>query len=110
MSTIQEQLKNLEKQKEELEKRIQEEKEQKRLSKMGLSYLKQLNDNGNEYIKTSGRWKRKQHCIDVRTKRMIIFCTGEKFETLYEIIKKQDERIKTLENFIFKNQILNQDV
>ena len=43
MSALTSQLQELKKQQEELEKRIQDEKEQKRLAKMGLSHLKKLN-------------------------------------------------------------------
>ena len=88
MSALTDQLQQLKKQQAELEKRIQEKKEQERLVKMGLSHLKKLNDNSNEFIKTSGH---RAKYTDVRTRRIIIFSTKEKFETLYEIIKKQDK-------------------
>ena len=95
MSKLTTQLQQLKEQQQELEKRIQDENEQKRLAKMGLSHLKKLNDNSNEYIKTTGH---RAKYTDVRTQRIVIFSTREKFETLYEIIKKQDERIKNLES------------
>ena len=124
MTTLADELELLKKQQEGLEKRIQEEKEhkkklnndasverlealvkplsnyleQKRLEQLGqLSNLKKLIDINNIYIKTSQKWKQKKTLLDVRTKRMIIFSTKQQFETLYEIIKKQDERIKELE-------------
>ena len=127
MTTLTQQLELLKEQQEELEKRIQEEKEhkkklnndasverlealvkplsnyleQKRLEQLGqLSNLKKLIDINNIYIKTSQKWKQKKTLLDVRTKRMIIFSTKQQFETLYEIIKKQDERIKELEKKI----------
>ena len=101
MTTLTYQLEQLKIQKEELEKKIQENKNQERLKKIGkLSYLKSLNDNSNKFIKTS---KHRAKYLDVRTKRIIIFSTQQKFETLYEIIKRQDERIKELE-IILKNK------
>mgnify|MGYP001384777615 CR=1 FL=1 len=94
MSSLAE-LEELKKKQEELEKKIQEEQEQKRLEKIGqLSNLKKCIDNHNKYIETSGH--RTQY-TDVCTKRLIVFLTIEQFETLYEILKKQDERIKDLE-------------
>ena len=97
MAALSQQLEQLKKQQEELDKKIHQEAEQDRLAKMGVSYLKKLNDNSNEFIKTSGH---RAKYTDVRTRRIIIFSTREKFETLYEIIKKQDERIKELEKKI----------
>ena len=95
MTTLADELELLKEKKEELEKRIQDEKEQKRLEQIGqLSNLKKLIDINNTYIKTSVH---KKLNLDIRTKRMIIFSTKRQFETLYEIIKKQDERIKELE-------------
>ena len=94
MAALATHLEQLKLQQEELQKRIQDEKEQKRLKQIGqLSHLKKLNDNSNEFIKTSGH---RAKYTDVRTKRIIIFSTTQKFETLYEILKKQDERIKEL--------------
>ena len=97
MAALAQQLEQLKKQQEELEKKIHVEAEQDRLAKMGVSHLKKLNDNSNEFIKTSGH---RAKYTDVRTRRIIIFSTREKFETLYEIIKKQDQRIKELEKKI----------
>ena len=98
MTTLADELELLKKQQEKLEKRIQDEKEQKRLEQIGqLSNLKKLIDINNIYIKTSQKWKQKKTLLDVRTKRMIIFSTKQQFETLYEIIKKKDKRIKELE-------------
>lgn len=97
MAALAQQLEQLKKQQEELEKKIHEEAEQDRLAKMGVSHLKKLNDNSNEFIKTSIH---RAKYTDVRTRRIIIFSTREKFETLYEIIKKQDQRIKELEKKI----------
>ena len=92
MSALTQQLEQLKKQQEELEKRIQEDKEQERFIQIGnLYHLKNLNDNSKEFIKTSGRRAKDR---DVRFRRIIIFSTREKFESLYAIIKKQDERIK----------------
>ncbi len=95
MTTLADELELLKQQQEELEKRIQDEKEQKRLEQIGqLSNLKKLLDDSNKYIKTSGH---RTQQIDVRNRRMIIFSTKQQFETFYEILKKQDERIKELE-------------
>ena len=70
MSRLTTQLQQLKEQQQELEKRIKDENEQKRLAKMGLSHLKKLNDNSNEYIKTTGH---RAKYTDVRTQRIIIF-------------------------------------
>lgn len=179
MSTIQEQLKNLEKQKEELEKRIQEEKEEKKskqrhsiehleelvkplseemdmkgkilhygnstrifenkpisihTKEIQISDREQLQINNNIYhrylleakrIKNGIMYKRKNPNIvlpkEIRDQldELVILprhpmnkelLTEEIYLTLIGILKKQDERIKTLENIILKNQILNQDV
>jgi len=92
------QLEQLNKQTEQMEKQIQEAKEQEQLEKIGnLSTLKILNDNSNAYIETTGH---RAKFTDVRTKRIVIFSTQTKFEALYEIIKKQDDRIKKLETLI----------
>ena len=101
MSALITKLEQLKTQQEELEKRIQDENEQKRLAKIGLSHLKKLNKQANDFIKTSGKGTSNSGLMTAcRTRRIIIFSTREKFETLYEIIKKQDERIKNLESCI----------
>lgn len=169
MSTIQEQLKNIEKQKEELEKRIQDENKRKqKIKRESIHYLEQLVqpitdrldatghiilcDNRSDtqsrmkfessnHLKKSTRkqcneeyetmlfqFNRRKNEIQERLKRMYnkeeidkyVFIPPRKkyieveqeeiYLTLIGILKKQDERIKTLENFILKNQILNQDV
>ena len=169
MNIIQEQLKNLEKQKEELEKRIQDENKRKQKIKRGsIHYLEQLvqpitnrldatghivcvcnsSDSqhrmkfeqgeqlkkstrkrcNEEYETTLNEFNRRKNEIQEKLKRMynkeeidkyafipprknIIEVEQEEiYLTLIGILKKQDERIKTLENFILKNQILNQDV
>ena len=169
MSTIQEQLKNIEKQKEELEKRIQDENKRKqKIKRESIHYLEQLvqpiidrldatghiilcdnrsdrqsrkNFESSNHLKKSTRkqcneeyetmlfqFNRRKNEIQERLKRMYnkeeidkyVFIPPRKkyieveqeeiYLTLIGILKKQDERIKTLENFILKNQILNQDV
>lgn len=169
MSSIQEQLKNLEKQKEELEKRIQEEKEEKKskqrssiehleelvkplseemdmkgkilnysnptgiyernpisinTKEIQISDREQLQINNNMYhrylleakrIKNGIMHKQKNPNIVLpkefrdRLDELVILprppmnkelLTEEIYLTLIGILKKQDERIKTLENFI----------
>jgi hypothetical protein len=163
MSTsLQEQLKNVEKQKEELEKRIQEEKEQKRVEKqstiehleglvkplteeldlegdfvlsLGLntqqirkSKRKRFQMENNAYdkyllqakeVKDGTRFKRQCNIDSVPKsiqknldKTVIVpryynknkdLLQEEIYVTLIGILKKQDERIKTLENYILLN-------
>jgi len=177
MSTIQEQLKNLEKKKEELEKRIQDEKEEKKskqrssiehleelvkplteemdmkgkilycdsfnvndislkMNEIKISKREQIQVNNNNYERYLLQAKKiKNGCnypvhfknpngvfpkeIQDQLDEFVILprppmnkelLTEEIYVTLIGILKKQDERIKTLENFILKNQILNQDV
>ena len=98
MSSLTQQLDILNKLTEHVEKQIKTSKEQERLVQIGqLSNLKKLNNDSNEYIKNL---KKIPKHIDARTRRIVILSTHPKFEALYEIIKKQDDRIKKLETLI----------
>ena len=86
----------------EFEKQIKTAKEQEQLKQIEeLSNLKKLNNDSNEYIKV---YKHRTRYLDVndRSKYNAILSTQPKFESLYEIIKKQDDRIKKLETLIEK--------
>lgn len=98
MTSIAEQLKHLEKHKEELTKKLQEEEEMKRKRNMTIERLEKLNKKQYDSIKTH---KSKDNKYRGKYERHLIrIMTAPRFEVILEILKKQEERISELEDII----------
>lgn len=100
MTTIQEQLNNIEKQKKDLEEKIMECKENERINNLkinGYSKLKDFNIDADKYIKSTGS---KTQFKGVYELRQTIFHTTPRFELIYDLFLIQQEKINFLEERI----------
>jgi hypothetical protein len=102
MSALTQQLEQLKKQQEELEKRIQDKEERNKKDGYTLERLEACN---------KGSDKRRKHLAKQRNRNLqgtseliMINHTNHRFEVILEILKKQDERIKELETKLHKPQ------
>ena len=98
MTSITDQLKLLEKHKEELTKKLQEEEEMKRKRNMTIERLEKLNKEQYDSIKThkskDNKYRGKYELQQTR------IMTYPRFEVILEILKKQEKRISELERII----------
>ena len=94
MTTLADELKQLNKHREDLERRIKEEEEQRKVEMINLNTLRNMNEGSREYLNNSGHRAR---FPDVRTQRIVHFSTCSKFEVIYEILNKQEKKIMSLE-------------
>ena len=98
MTSIAEQLKHLEKHKEELTKKLQEEEEMKRKRNMTIERLEKLNKEQYDSIKTyKSKDNKYRGKYELQLTRIM---TAPRFEVILEILKKQEERISELEDII----------
>jgi hypothetical protein len=103
MVTIEEKIKNIEKQKEDLEEQLKISRENERINDLkinGYSKLKDLNICADDYINDSN--KNKKLYDNVRYMRQTIFHTKPRFELIYDLFLIQQERINFLEEKIKK--------
>ncbi len=68
--------------------------EKKKIEMIKLNTLKVMNEGSREYLNKSGHRAR---FPDVRIQRIVHFSTCTKFETIYEIFRKQEQQISNLE-------------
>ena len=94
MATLADELKHLNKHKEDLERRIKEEELKKKVEMINLNTLKNMNEGSREYLNKSGHRAR---FPDIRTQRIVHFSTCSKFEAIYEILNKQEKKMMSLE-------------
>ena len=83
MATLADELKHLNKHKEDLERRIKEEELQKKVEMINLDTLRNMNEGSREYLNNSGHRAR---FPDVRTQRIVHFSTCSKFEVICEML------------------------
>ena len=99
MTTLADELEQLNKHREELERRIKEEELQKKVEMINLNTLRNMNEGSREYLNNSGHRAR---FPDVRTQRIVHFSTCSKFEVICEILNKQEKKIMSLEEKIMQ--------